>query len=105
VTVDPRQWLITSNIDFAGGLEAWDSEDCQLDPEANASYENGTACGPGGECDGGFVCNTADNQCIAAFCIPDTNYPSETSVSAAANFFSSILGGGSSAYGVTYGAP
>jgi hypothetical protein len=103
VKVDPRQWLVTSNIDFANGLESWDSEDCQQDPQANATYENGQTCGPGGACDNGFVCNTGDNHCIAAFCIPDTNYPEDTAVSAASNFFSAIQGGGSAAYSVTYG--
>jgi len=105
VTVDPRQWLLTSNIDFASGLEAWDTQDCQADPDANATYENGQACDAMGACSGGFVCNTGDNQCIAAFCIPDTNYPSNTAVSAAPNFFSAIQGGGSAAYGVTYTTP
>lgn len=102
VTVDPRRWLESSNIDFAGGLEAWDSEDCQADTSANATYENGVACGPGGACADGFVCNTGDGQCIAAFCIPDTNYPADTSVSAAPDLFSAIQGGGAAAYAVSY---
>ncbi len=102
VTVDPRQWLATSNIDFAGGLEPWDSADCQADTAANATYENGVPCGPGGTCDGGFVCNTGDGQCIAPSCIPDTNYPSDTTVSAGADLFTAIQGGGPAAYGVSY---
>jgi len=102
VTVDPRQWLLTSDIDFASGLEMWDSADCQADTNANTAYENGTPCDANGNCEGGFVCNFEDNNCIAEFCIPDTSYPADTSVSAASNFFSAIQGGGSSAYGVTY---
>jgi len=102
VTVDPRQWFIISNIDFANGLEPWDSEDCQADPGSTTTYENGETCDAQGQCAGGFVCNAADNNCIAAFCIPDTNYPSDTTVSAAPNFFDAIEGGGAAAYGVTY---
>jgi hypothetical protein len=102
VTVDPRVWLATSNIDFAGGLESWDSEDCQADPGANATYESGEACAADGSCADGFVCNTGDGQCIAQFCIPDTNYPTDTTVSAALDFFTAIQGGGAAAYSVTY---
>jgi hypothetical protein len=102
VTVDPRPWLVNSDIDFANALETWDSADCQLDSNANATYENGKACGPGGTCDDGFVCNGEDNNCIAEFCIPDTNYPADTAISAAPDFFSAIFGGGTAAYGVSY---
>jgi hypothetical protein len=102
VRVDPTQWFITSDIDFANGLEKWDSEDCQADTNANATYENGQPCQKDSDCTDGFVCNTGDSTCIAEFCIPDTNYPADSTVSAAPDFFSAIQGGGSAAYQVTY---
>jgi len=107
VTVDPRRWLITSNIDYATGLERWDSEDCQADTNANATYETTQTCAKDADCDAGFVCNTGDGNCIAEFCIPDTNYPADTTVSAAPDFFSAIQGGGAAAYSVSFtkGAP
>jgi hypothetical protein len=102
ITIDPRQWLITSDIDFANGLEPYDGSDCQADQNANATYENGRSCADGAACDNGFVCNLADGMCVAEFCIPDTNNPSDSSVSAAAGFFSAIQGGGAAAYNVSY---
>ncbi len=70
-------------------------------------------CDADGACDQGFVCNTADDVCMVQYCIPDTNWaacPSTdpdcgvTSAAAAAgeSLFLGILGGGSSAYQVSY---
>jgi hypothetical protein len=140
VTVDPRGWFQAAGaIDFAN-LEPYDNSICQLDPASSAAYESLGACdstgacpggqrcetntvtgskscvqpcGPNGECAGSLTCNPADQNCIAALCIPDTNWaacasttPScgVTSQAAAAgeSLFLGILGGGPSAYGVTY---
>jgi hypothetical protein len=102
VTIDPTQWFKSTSIDFADGLEAWDSADCQADTNASATYENGDACTTDSDCTGGFVCNFVDRHCTVQFCIPDTNNPTDTSVSAAEDFFFAIQGGGSEAYGVSY---
>jgi hypothetical protein len=101
VTIDPRVWF-NNPIDFANALDTFDSNDCQLDANANATYENGNACGAGGKCDDGFVCNSDDNHCIAQFCIPDTNFGLGQGAAAGQDFFSSIQGGGTPAYGVSY---
>lgn len=99
VTIDPRVWF-NNPIDFASGLDPFDSNDCQLDPNANATYENGKAC-INGACDEGFACNS-DGQCIAALCIPDTNFGIGAGAAAGQEFFASIQGGGSAAYSVSY---
>jgi hypothetical protein len=143
VTVDPRGWFAaTGGIDFAN-LEPYSSSICQLDSNADATYESLGPCDssgkcPGtqacetntetgatycvqpcpkqGECPNGLTCNPADQNCITASCIPNTNWaacPSEmpncgvTSEAAAAgeSMFLGILGGGTSAYSVTYTGP
>lgn len=138
VTVDPRGWFqATGGIDFAN-LPASDSEVCQLDSDSDATYESlgpcdstGTCpagqtcetntetgsmycvepCGPQGECSNGFTCNPADQNCIAAVCIPDTNWAvvgngvSSAAAAAGEALFLGILGGGPSAYSVRYTGP
>jgi hypothetical protein len=142
VTVDPRGWFqATGGIDFAN-LEPYDSLICQLDSDSDAPYESlgpcdsGGACpgsqtcqtntetgdkycvepcGPHGECSNNFTCNAADQNCIAAVCIPDTNWaacPSGTecgvtpaAAAAGEALFLGILGGGPSAYSVAYTGP
>jgi hypothetical protein len=138
VTVDPRAWFEAAGpIDFSN-LQPSDTSPCQLGPDdwtdayesrgpcdasgacpGNLTCNTNTAsgnpscvatCGPGGACSQGFICNSGDNHCIAAFCIPDTNWasPSETTPAAAAagqELFLGILGGGAAAYAVTYSGP
>jgi hypothetical protein len=101
VTIDPRAWF-QNYIDFADGLEPSSSGDCQPDATANATYENGKSCSDGAACDDGFVCNPEDHHCIAASCIPDTNYPELPTASSGPIFFSGIQTGGSEAYNVVY---
>jgi hypothetical protein len=100
VTIDPRAWF-NDPIEFSS-LATFDSNDCQLDPNANKTYENGKACGTNGRCDDGFTCNTDDGQCIARYCIPDTNFGTGPGAAAGQDFFSSIQGGGGAAYAVSY---
>jgi hypothetical protein len=101
VTVDPSGWFSAASIDFAS-LDPSSSADCQADDNANASYENGVSCSPGGTCDHGFICNAFDNQCMAAYCIPDTSYGTGPGAEAGADFFAALEGAGPLAYSVTY---
>jgi hypothetical protein len=101
VTIDPRVWF-NNPIDFANGLDTYDSNDCQLDADADTTYENGKACGDDGSCADGFTCNSDDGQCIAMYCIPDTSFGLGQGAAAGQGFFSSIQGGGSAAYAVSY---
>jgi len=101
MTVDPTGWFKSTSIDFAS-LDPSSSVDCQADDNASASYENGVTCAPGGACDNGFVCNSFDNHCMAAYCIPDTSYGVGPGAAAGAEFFGALEGAGSLAYSVTY---
>ena len=104
VTIDPRVWF-NNPIDFATGLESSSNNDCLLDANASATYENGKKCAADGSCDDGFMCNDVDDNCIARFCIPDTNFGTGVGAAAGQDFFSAIQGGGSSAYAVSYTKP
>ncbi len=101
VTIDPRVWF-NNPIDFANGLDTSDSNDCQLDANADATYENGKACAADGSCEDGFTCNSDDGNCIAKYCIPDTSFGLGQGAAAGQELFSSIQGGGSAAYAVSY---
>jgi len=143
VTVDPRGWFAeTTSIDFSS-LASYSDEVCQpTEDDWQDAYESrgpcdaSGACPSGqvcnkftasgspicvepcasGSCSSGFVCNPADGNCIAAYCIPDTNQatvctgmdlPAEnpcTNANAAEAGQALFLGitEGTSAYAVTY---
>jgi hypothetical protein len=137
ITIDPRAWFFASGaIDFSQ-LQPWNTLPCTLSGDdsldayetrgpcdssgacapglvCNEQTSNGVPscvapCGPGGTCPSGFVCNSADNHCIAEFCIPDTNFPaSETTPEAALageQLFLGIEQGGGAAYSVSFTGP
>jgi hypothetical protein len=128
MTVDPTAWFKIANIDFSNldPTTGASNAECYLDSDSDATYAGGgTPCDSKGACKLGFVCNSANNNCVQScsskgtcqngflcnvdddlcvvpYCIPDTNYGTGPGASAGLSLFHAISGGGSLAYSVTY---
>ncbi len=125
MTVDPVAWFKAADIDFSNldPTVGPSNAECYLDSDSDATYASGAepcdakshcpgglVCNttndecvrPCGACQGGFVCNPDDGLCVVPYCIPDTNYGTGPGASAGLDLFHALLGGGGSAYSVTY---